>query len=337
MRWQGGGWGISGGLRYEWTDFHTNGFNAITTKTGVNYMPTTASSSYGHLLPSVTGYYNITSDMRVRAAYSRTIGRPKFTDMGLLGGALNTTDASNPTLKVGNPNLRPRVSDNLDLAYEWYLDGGQGMFTVGLFHKSIENEIYLLGRNAPIDIGGGTMANGTITSPVNSSRITVVDGLEFNLIKYFDFLPGELSHFGVNANGIWSHAEVPVLLADGGQRQFNSLPNQAKLVTNLALFYENAGWYGRLAWNHTGAFIEDRFVGTGTASAADFYRIRWTMPTDGLDASLSYDIDGTYTVRVDGTNLTNVGVNTNIGVNREIPLARMKIPAAVLFGVSAKL
>jgi TonB-dependent receptor len=339
-RWRAENWSLIGGLRYEWTDFNTSGFTAVTAKVGgasvTNYVPATSDAQYGHLLPSAMALYDINDTMRVRAAYSRTLGRPKFTDMGMLGGALNTSDASNPTLKIGNPDLKPRISDNLDLIYEWYFDQSQGLFTLGLFHKSVAHEIYLLGQNAPIDEGNGVMVNGVVTSPVNSRKMTTVDGIEFNLVKYFDFLPGPLSHLGVSANGILSHANFPILLVDGTAKTFNALPNQAKLVTNLALFYEGDDVHVRVAWNHTGSFVEDRYFGTGTAGASSFYRIRWTQPTENVDVSASYDIDDVYTVRFDASNLLGVGVDTNIGLDREIPLARMTIPTAVLFGVSAR-
>jgi outer membrane receptor protein involved in Fe transport len=60
------------------------------------------------------------------------------------------------------------------------------------------------------------------------------------------------------------------------------------------------------------------------------------LPSDKVDASLSYDIDKTYTVRIDGSNLTGQGVDTNLGLDKEIPVARMKQPRAVMVGVSAR-
>lgn len=340
LAWRADRWNVVGGLRYEHTDFETDGYRSETTRVGTanvtNYVPASASSTYGHWLPSVMANYSLTDTIRLRAAYSRTIGRPKYTDMAMLGGALNTTNTANPTLTTGNPQLKPRESDNFDLVYEWYFDRNQGVFTVGAFYKTIKNEIYLLGQSASVDIGGGVMAPGTVTSPVNSPDNTTVKGVEFNFIKYFTFLPGPLANLGVNANGILDRADFPLRLTDGTRRTLDSLPNQAKVTTNLALFYEAKRLHARVAWNHTGSFIEERQVGSGTSSAANFYRIRWTRPADIIDASASYNLNSTWTVRLDATNLTGKGTDTNIGLDREIPVARMKIPTAIMVGVAAR-
>lgn len=340
LRWKAEAWSVLGGLRYETTDFRTTGYQAVTARTGgvssTTYKPSAAKSDYGHWLPSVTAAYDLTPSMRLRAAYSRTIGRPKFTDMAMLGGALNTVDPANPILTIGNPQLKPRESDNFDLSFEWYIDDSQGLVSASLFHKTVKNEIYLLGRSAPIDVGGGVMVQGTMTSPVNSADTTEVDGMEFNLIKYLNFLPGPLSHFGVSANGVVMNTRFPIRLQDGTRVKLKSLPNQAKNTVNLAVFYETSRFHARATWNRTDSLIEERQLASGTTSAANFYRVRYTLPATIIDASASYDLTPRWTVRVDATNLTGRGVDTNIGVNQEIPVARMKVPTALLFGVSAR-
>lgn len=339
-RWSAGAWSARAGVRYEATDFSTTGFRAVTRKVGsanvVSYDPVTAASDYGHWLPSALAAYDLSPDMRLRFAYSRTLGRPKYTDMGLLGGALNVTNPALPTLTTGNPNLKPRTSDNLDFVYEWYLDGGQGMVTLALFNKRIQHEIYQFGQTAMIDLGDGTSASGVLTSPINSDKTATVNGVEFNLVKYFDFLPGPLRHLGMNLNGVATDTKFPIRLADGTEKTLDVLPGQPRWVTNLALFYEADRYHARIAWNHTAEMIEERYVGNGTTSLANFYRIRWTKPADTVDASASYDVSPTLSVRVDATNLTGQGVDTNIGLDQEIPVARTKVPTALMFGVSAK-
>lgn len=331
-------WSVVGGLRLENTDFSTNGFQARTTRVGtanvINYEPITARSNYDHWLPSIIASYSPTENIKLRAGYSRTIGRPKFTDMGLLGGALNVSDINNPVLATGNPDLQPREADNFDVSLEWYFDQSDGLLSIAAFHKAVKGEIYLLGQRGLIDVGGGTMVQGTITTPVNSTETTTVDGIEFNLVKYFDFLPGFLSNFGVNANGIFSKAKFPIQLRDGTRQVLPVLPNQARRVINLALFYETEKFHARVAWNHTGSFLDERQLGTASTNAASFYRNRWTRPANFIDASISYDVSDRLSVRIDGTNLTGQGTDTNMGIDQEIPVVRSKIPAAILAGFS---
>lgn len=339
-RWSAGPWSARAGVRYEATDFSTNGFRAVTRRVGsanvVTYEPVQASSDRGDWLPSAMATYDLAPDMRLRLAYSRTLGRPKYTDMGLLGGALNVSNPALPTLATGNPNLKPRTSDNLDLAWEWYLDKGQAMLTVALFDKRIHDEIYQLGQTALIDLGDGTSANGVVTTPINADSTARVTGVEFNLVKYFDFLPGPLRHLGVNLNGVVTDTDFPIRLADGTAKSLDVLPGQPRWVSNVALFYETDRVHARIAWNHTAEMIEERFVGNGTASLANFYRIRWTKPADTIDAALAYDVSRRFTVRLDAINLTGQGIDTNIGLDQEIPVARAKVPTALMLGVSAK-
>lgn len=339
-RYMAPNWSIVGGIRLERTDFSTNGFQARTRRVNgianVSYVPVTAQSRYDHWLPSLTAAYDLDPRMRLRAAYSRTIGRPKYTDMGLLGGALNINDINNPVLTTGNPGLRPRRSDNFDLSYEWYLDDAQGLLSLALFRKAVKNEIYLLGQVGMIDVGGGVMTRGTITSPVNSDEMTYVNGIEVNLIKYFSFLPAPWSNFGINANGMYAKAHFPVRLQDGTRKVLNALPNQAQRVGNLSFFYEGQRFRGRVAWNHTGWLPEDRFLGTATSSAANFYRLRYARPSDIIDASFSYALGERLTLRLDANNLTGQGADDNNGRDRELPVARFTMATTVMAGVAVQ-
>jgi TonB-dependent receptor len=335
-RWKTDNWTVQGGLRLESTKVDTTGFRATTKAGKTSYDPVEATGDYSHWMPSAQATYDLSSDKRVRVAYSRTVGRPKLTDMALLGGSLNLADQSFPKLTTGNPDLKPRVSDNLDLSLEWYLDEGKGLASLALFHKRIQNEIYSLGHTADIDIGGGTVVPGLLTTAVNATEAATTEGVEVNFIKYFGFLPGAWSNFGVNFNAIASKTDFPIKLADGTPKTLDALPGQPKFVTNLSVFYEGDKLRARVAWNHTDVMTEERYIGGGTSSLANFYKIRWVLPSDKVDASLSYDIDKTYTVRIDGSNLTGQGVDTNLGLDKEIPVARMKQPRAVMVGVSAR-
>ncbi|ACL95334.1 TonB-dependent receptor [Caulobacter vibrioides] len=335
-RWKADRWTVQGGLRLEATDVETTGFRGTTKSGKTTYDPVSASSDYSHWMPSAQAIYDLASDKKIRAAYSRTIGRPKLTDMALLGGSLNLADASLPKLTTGNPDLKPRVSDNFDVSLEWYLDEGKGMASLALFHKRIQNEIYSLGRTADIDVGGGVLVQGVLTTAVNADEAATTDGVEVNFIKYLTFLPGVWSNFGLNFNAIASKTDFPIKLADGTPKTLDSLPGQPKYVTNLSVFYEGDKLRARVAWNHTDWMTEERYISNGTTSAANFYRIRWVRPADKIDASLSYELNRIYTLRIDGSNLTGQGVNTNMGLDKEIPVARIRQPRAVMVGVSAR-
>ncbi|MTW09434.1 TonB-dependent receptor [Pseudoduganella eburnea] len=137
------------GLRYETTDVVSTALvPAATTISWVsaNEFPvafgpatfTTLNGKYHHVLPSVDWDADIRSDMKLRASYGETIGRPRY-DQIQGGTTLNTlARVFGGTGSQGNPQLKPVKSKNLDLSLEWYY-GPQSFASLGLFHKDLEN------------------------------------------------------------------------------------------------------------------------------------------------------------------------------------------------------
>ena len=148
--WQ---WGMpmhaSVGARYEKTDVISTALvPAATTITWVsaNEFPiafgaptfTTLTGKYHNLLPSVDYDVDLRSDMKLRASYGETIGRPRY-DQIQGGQTLNSLARVNGgTGSQGNPGLKPVKSKNLDLSYEWYYDKAS-FFSAGYFRKNLDN------------------------------------------------------------------------------------------------------------------------------------------------------------------------------------------------------
>ncbi|AWB65655.1 TonB-dependent receptor [Saccharobesus litoralis] len=99
----------------------------------------TASNDVDMWLPSMTLNYNLSDDMIVRFAASKTMARPRIDS---LKPSMEMREfvwgAGNSTMKLSNPYLEPLESENLDLSYEWYFNEG-GALTVALFHKDMSN------------------------------------------------------------------------------------------------------------------------------------------------------------------------------------------------------
>jgi TonB-dependent receptor len=137
------------GARYEKTDVTSTALvPAATSITWVsaNEFPiqfgtptfTTLTGQYHNLLPSVDYDVDLRSDMKLRASYGETIGRPRY-DQIQGGQTLNSLARVNGgTGSQGNPSLKPVKSKNLDLSYEWYYDKAS-FFSAGLFKKDLEN------------------------------------------------------------------------------------------------------------------------------------------------------------------------------------------------------
>ena len=157
------------GVRYEETDVESissvpeflpsalwNGVTEVALVGTGNVIYGTKDASYDHTLPSINFNLNVTEDIVVRAAYSETIGRPRYNQM--IGGTRLNANArfNGGTGAGGNPGLLPLESTNLDFSAEWYYDEGSYV-SLGYFTKDVENDILTL----PVD----TLSPGYINPP----------------------------------------------------------------------------------------------------------------------------------------------------------------------------
>jgi TonB-dependent receptor len=135
------------GFRYERTKVTSTGL--MKTPTGVdwgseNELPIkfggkvfqTLQGSYNNFLPTVDWDMDVRPDLKVRASYGVSIGRPRFDQIE--GGTTygGTATVTGVTGNRGNPGLKPVKSKNLDLSAEWYYTK-QSMVSLGLFHKDL--------------------------------------------------------------------------------------------------------------------------------------------------------------------------------------------------------
>ncbi|MFT7722371.1 MAG: TonB-dependent receptor [Roseateles sp.] len=169
-------WGIpmnaSAGLRYESTKVRSQALVPVVT--GLEWKSENefaiirgdaaflaGTGKYSYVLPSIDWSADLTSQLKVRASYGETIGRPGWGDIQS-GTTLNDFRVGGGTGSSGNPNLKPLKSKNIDFSAEYYYAKGS-YAALGLFRKNISNFI-------------GT--NGVQTSPFNLT--TPVGGALYN-------------------------------------------------------------------------------------------------------------------------------------------------------------
>jgi len=177
---------------------------------------------YENWLPSANLAWNVTEDFIVRAALSRTMTRPNPSDL-LLGVSIPNADVS--SVNLGNPELDPYLSDNLDFGFEYYT-GAEGYFGVAAFRKGLEGfttrqtttvlfsdlaqyGITLgslgAGQQQAIINRGGATAPVQLNQTVNASGRLTINGLEFNWVQPLDFL---LERFGVTGLGFTANYTI---------------------------------------------------------------------------------------------------------------------------------
>jgi TonB-dependent receptor len=172
----------------------------------------TTEADYENWLPSASVAVGLTDSAIVRAAVSRTMTRANPNSM--LPG-LNFSSPSADTGTVGNPELDPFLSENVDLGFEYYT-GGEGLIGVAVFRKVIEGFTVNGSETVPFtDLaqygvtfstltptqqaainsrGGPNAATVVLQQQVNASGELTVNGMEFS---YVQPLP---AGFGIAAN-----------------------------------------------------------------------------------------------------------------------------------------
>jgi TonB-dependent receptor len=175
------------GVRYEKTDVVSTALVPTATSISMvsaNEFPvsfgaptfTTLTGSYNHVLPSLDFDIDVRSDMKVRASYGETIGRPRYDQIA--GGQVlnNLARVNGGTGSQGNPALLPVKSKNLDLSYEWYY-GKQSFFSAGYFRKNLENyagqskvTAQPFGLHTPV---GGPLWNEAVASGCGADTVCI--------------------------------------------------------------------------------------------------------------------------------------------------------------------
>lgn len=161
--------GFAAGLRYESTKVTSSAL--VPAATGVDWVGnneytvrfgpptfTTLVGKYDHVLPSLDFDADLRSNLKFRASYGESIGRPSWE--AIQGG--QTLDQlarfDGGTGSQGNPGLKPLKSRNIDLSLEFYYAKGS-YAALGFFEKRISNYVGTeIVRESPF--GLTTPANG---------------------------------------------------------------------------------------------------------------------------------------------------------------------------------
>ncbi len=152
---------LAAGVRYEKTEVTSSAL--VPTATGISWSAAnelnlnfgepgfaTLRGEYDYWLPNLDASLDITDSIILRGSYSQTIGRPGWADIqgGRTLDQIVRVDGGTGT--QGDPTLKPLLSDNFDLSFEWYF-AESSYVSVGYFRKDIENYI---GTSQIIDVGG---------------------------------------------------------------------------------------------------------------------------------------------------------------------------------------
>ena len=332
--WLGYGVRYNGGVRYARTrqvvgsiNTSADPRNTAAVLSGARYPDlirwTYLDKQYSKTLPSASVALDLSKNLIVRTSLSRTMTRANPDQMR---PGISFFQPSADTGTIGNANLAPYISDNLDLGLEWYT-GKEGYMSATYFHKKIGgftvtdnittpfrdlaqygvtyDSITPLQRQA-IDIRGGPDVATTIMAQSrNASGKLIVDGVELGWVQPLDkWLP--IRGFGFNENMTFVHQRA----SGEGASSFVSL-GVPKKSNNLTVYYERDGYMARFSHTYSDGFQTTGANQNGVTSAAlfqDTYKQLDFSASFELDRIL--DKDGWPTITADVSNVNNATQRT---------------------------
>jgi TonB-dependent receptor len=194
------------GVRFVKTD--------VTSEAVISGTNTKVEHSYDNYLPSLNLALSVTDEVIVRLAYGRSMTRPGLSSLNIAGPVFGYTTRT--VSNIGNPELKPYESNDVDVGVEWYFGEG-GLVAVQLFNKDIVTSlktdvveqmvpeeywaaIYADPQYDPSYNADPAVVPYTFSIPVNSDEGDTVKGYELIYNQPFTFLSGWASNFGTAVN-----------------------------------------------------------------------------------------------------------------------------------------
>lgn len=267
--------------------------------------PIVQDGDYTYVLPAANFVWHFTDDLQLRLGAAKTMARPSVEQLA----PTNTTESVSwgefTQIYGGNVDLKPYSAKQADASLEWYF-AGNSIANLAVFQKRIANQITTswepeqdIGVGPIVDADGNPVADGptlfNVMRPINGDHAKV-HGIEAGLQHFWE------NGFGIRAQYTrnWSESWV-----DGLKRPLEGI---APSVYSLSLMYEKGPWSIGATADRTDGFVTAiNVLGEGYNEQAD--------PVTWLTAHVSYNINDSFTVALEGQNLLDKAQTYSINGN----------------------
>jgi TonB-dependent receptor len=292
-------WHLLAGVRAEHTRFEAAGSRV--NEEDSTFAPVNRQRSYTNWLPTLQARYDIDAKTSVRTAWTHSVVRANFDQL-----APGISQASDTEATIGNPDLAPLKSTNLDLGIERVL-GEDGAVSAYVFHKDIKNFTYTTNL-----AGSGAWAGYTSAITYANGDKASVKGLELSYNQPLRMLPAPFNRliFGANGSITRSDANVARYDTDAGRMRSRSihLPGQSDRVMNLMLGYEHGPPSARVAVNYKSPYLLEM-----GEDILDGKQDRIVDTQKQVDFSASYQLTKQLQLSFEAANLNNEKYYTYLG------------------------
>ena len=298
------------GLRVEHTTLKTSGYNYNVDEDENESLTPTGEykNNYTNLLPSVLLRYKLGEDGNVRASYTRTLSRPKYSAL-IANKTINIADEE---AEIGDPNTKPSTSDNLDLSIDYYFKS-IGLVSAGLFYKNVKNvNVEAVGYMTGDELGLGSAYADTkfeVTQNVNAYDARIW-GIELALQRDFGFIHPSLKCLGFYGNYTYTHSSTRnynelLGVEDGDDVKMAGSPEH---TGNVSLYFDKWGVNVRLSYNTASSFIDEMNLGS-----RELDRYYDSVNYLDLNASYTWGKKVKTTIYAEATNLLNQPLRYYVG------------------------
>jgi len=264
---------------------------------------------YTDVLPSMTAWYDLTDQDKLRFSAARVVSPPTSIQVGA-GASYHFHTFTGPNNagqtitgeqfvsgQGGNPHLNPYKATQLDLSWEKYF-GKQGGIAAALFYKSVDSFVETTNTIIFVpDSFGGTY--GPFTQAVNGAGGSIYGG-SVSAQYAFDF------GVGFNSNYTYSQSSAPTTSSFDG---YLPIPGVSLHALTQQVYYENNGFAARMSYSWRSKSLDPNSTLFSFANAAQggktiTYGI-FDRDYGQLDAQVSYQVTPEFGVLAEGINLTD--------------------------------
>jgi len=333
-----GGFTLLGGVRKEWVK--TNSFTYFRARStlitvepdpfkraALDFSRQSITGKYDKMFPSAHASYDITRNLKARASWSTSYGRPTITQ---IVGAVTPNDTAR-TLTLGNPALKPQSAKNIDLKLEYYGKDG-GLFSVSAYQKKITDYIGSQIRSGTlVPEGNGNGFDGQYAGyeliQANNLGSATLRGMEFDVRRRLTFLPGALK--GLTARANYTYMETFGKFAGLVDLKNGQVPGFIPRSYNFGLMYNNRKFGASYDVSYTGKFP----VGYSLTSPGNGNVYRQEVTTMNVGVTYKYRPNTQFFMTLN--NFEQQGVTQYVYNENRTSFQRI-VPRSIKFGVTGQ-
>ncbi|MYN01406.1 TonB-dependent receptor [Pseudoduganella sp. DS3] len=289
----------------------TSGFTRLPDSTARNrsFAISSLDRSYTDVLPSLNLAYELRQDLLLRAAASKVVARPSYSDIAYPGGLqFYSQEYVNDRRLIGggdkqgwfgegsNKQLEPYKATQFDLGAEWYFQRGS-VLGANVFRKNVSNFTVPVVRDVTMDVAGKSVLVQSYSTTAGG-RDGVSQGVE--LFAQHTLASGLGFQFNYTYN---KTNQAAIVLGDGEEVGKSPLVGSAKNQANLTVFYETDSFLARASYNRRGEVVG------GLVNGVSVY----SEPYSQVDLNFAYNISKQLSLSASVLNLTKEESRSHLG------------------------